>query len=230
MTTRGALALVGGREWSDGCRDFDAALLERAGTPEVVVIPAAAAFEEPDAVVESARRYFGQLGASVRPLRVLHRTEADAEEPATVVMDAGFVYLSSGSPMHLRSVLIHSRIYQAVVDAHERGAVLAASGAGGRVLCDPMVDPRGGAYTVGLGLVSGLAFFPFHDTAPAHLWERSVDLLPPEAVLAGVDEQTALVRDPEGTWKVTGAGRVSIYDAGKLAEFAQDSVIETLRM
>ncbi len=230
MTSRGALALIGGQEWNAGCRDFDAALLERAGTSEVLVIPAAAAFEQPDAVIESARHYFESLGANVRSLPVLHRDDAEADEPADVVADAAFVYLTSGSPMHLRSVLIHSRLYEAIVGAHERGAVLAASGAGGRVLCDPMVDPRGGAYTVGLGLVPGLAFFPFRDTAPAHLWERSVDLLPREAVLAGVDEQTALVREADGTWRVAGAGTVSIYDDGVLTEFGQDSVIDTLKM
>jgi cyanophycinase len=230
VTEPGTLALVGGREWNDACRDFDAALLRKAGTSEVVVVPAAAAFEQPDAVVESARRYFDALGASVRALSVLHREDAEAEEPAAVVSDAAFVYLSGGSPMHLRSVLMHSRLYEALIDAHGRGAVLAASGAGGRVLCDPMVDPRGGAYTVGLGLVSGLAFFPFHDSAPAHLWERSVDLLPREAVLAGVDEQTAMVRAPDGTWTVAGPGRVTIYDDGTLTEFGQDSVIDTLKM
>jgi len=37
----------------------------------------------------------------------------------------------------------------------EARGVLAASGAGATLVCDPMVDPRGGAYTVGLGLVSG---------------------------------------------------------------------------
>ena len=92
--------------------------------------------------------------------------------------------------------------------------MLAASGAGATVLCDPMVDPRGGAYTVGLGLVQGLAVFPYHGTAADHLRERSIDLLPSDAVLAGVDEHTALVRDGEGDWEVVGSGRVAIYRKG----------------
>jgi len=40
--------------------------------------------------------------------------------------------------------------------AYHGGGVLAASGAGATLVCDPMVDPRGGAYTVGLGVVAGL--------------------------------------------------------------------------
>lgn len=230
MSPRGTLALVGGREWEEGCSEFDAALLETSGGKEVVVVPTAAAFQDPQATVAAASAYFEGLGASVRSVDILHRREADDGEVARIVGDASFIYLTSGSPMHLRSVLIHSRLYESIVTAHTGGAVLAASGAGGRVLCDPMVDPRGGAYTVGLGLVEGMAFLPFHDTAPEHLVERSVDLLPPGAVLAGVDERTALLRDALGTWRVAGPGSVHLYSEVGVETFAQASVIDTLKM
>ncbi len=148
----GTLALIGGGEWHDGCREFDAELLARAGD-EVVVLPTAAAFEHPERVVARATDYFAGLGASVRGLSVLRR--ADAEDRANVsgVSDAGFVYIADGSPLHLRSALKDSALFEAIIAAYRKGAVLAASGAGATVLCDPMVDPRGGAYTVGLGVV-----------------------------------------------------------------------------
>ena len=110
--------------------------------------------------------------------------------------DARFVYFADGSPLHLRSVLKGSALFAALLAAYRSGAVLAASGAGATVLCDPMVDPRGGAYTVGLGLVEGLAIFPYHGSAADHLRERSIDLLPEAAVLVGIDEETALLRRP----------------------------------
>jgi cyanophycinase-like exopeptidase len=44
--------------------------------------------------------------------------------------------------------------------------------------------------------------------------ERSVDLLPAEAVLVGIDEQTALLRDGAGEWEVAGAGAVTVYRKG----------------
>jgi len=226
----GTLALVGGAEWREGCRKFDAALLEAAGTDEVLVLPTAAAFENPGRAVETARRYFEDLGARVAGLMVLGRTEADDDANATVVRGSRFVYIGGGSPMHLRSVLKGSRLWEALVEAWNAGVVLAASSAGAMVLCDPMVDPRGGAYTVGLGLLGNMPIFPHHDTAPAHLRERSMELRPDGAVLVGIDEQTALLRDPDGSWRVAGQGSVTLYGPGRdeVADYGPDSVVDGL--
>ena len=206
----GSLALVGGGEWSPGAREFDAELLARSGVEEVLVLPTAAAFEHPERVEARAAEYFAGLGATARTLPVLHRTEAEDADLAAQVRVARFVYLADGSPLHLRSVLKGSALFDALVAAYQRGGVLAASGAGATLLCDPMVDPRGGAYTVGLGVVKNLAVFPYHGSAADHLRERSIDLLPRSAVLAGVDEETALIKGSDG-WSVAGAGRVTIY-------------------
>jgi cyanophycinase len=207
----GTVALVGGDEWTEPCAPFDTRLLELAGTDEVVVLPTAAAFEHPERAVERATAYFATLGARVTGLAVTNRREAEVDANVSAIRVARFIYFADGSPLHLRSVLKGSAFYDAIVYAYGRGAVVAASGAGATVLADPMVDPRGGAYTVGLGLVSGLAVFPYHGTAAEHLRERSVDLLARDAVLVGVDEQTAIVRTGDGPWDVMGAGSATVY-------------------
>jgi cyanophycinase len=112
--------------------------------------------------------------------------------------------------------------------SYHSGGVLAASGAGATLVCDPMVDPRGGAYTVGLGVVSNVAVFPYHGTAADHLRERSVDLLPSSAKLIGIDEETALVRDPAGAWRVLGAGTVTVYEAGVAVDHRAGATITGL--
>ncbi len=219
----GTLALVGGGEWQEGTRDLDAALLEASGGNEVLVLPTAAAYEHPNRVVDAATKHFAPLGATVRSLPVLHRTEAESAEISETVRDARFVYFADGSPLHLRSVLKGSALFDAVLAAYRSGAVLAASGAGATVLCDPMVDPRGGAYTVGLGVVEGVAIFPYHGSAAGHLRERSIDLLPANAILVGIDEQTALVRRPGARWSVAGTGAVTVYRDGKASELRAGS-------
>ena len=228
--SKGTLALLGGGEWGSACRELDAQLLERSGGTEVVVLPTAAAFEHPDRAVERATTHFAGLGAKVRGLSVLRR--ADAEDPKVVASldEATFVYIADGSPLHLRSALKDSKLFEAVLQAYWRGAVLAASGAGATVICDPMVDPRGGAYTVGLGVVEGLAVFPYHGTAADHLRERSIDLLPSTATLVGIDEETALIRDPDGGWRVEGAGIVTLYDGTKSASVKAGKSVKKLQL
>ncbi len=214
----GTVALVGGDEWTEPCAAFDARLLELSGADEVLVLPTAAAFEYPERAVERAVAYFKGLGAKAQGLAVVNRRDAEADANVSAIRVARFVYIADGSPLHLRSVLKDSPFYEALVYAYGRGAVIAASGAGATVLGDPMVDPRGGAYTVGLGLVPGLAIFPYHGRAAEHLKERSVDLLAREGVLVGVDEQTALVRTADGPWEVLGAGSATVYRKGAKPE------------
>jgi cyanophycinase len=224
----GTLALLGGGEWRAGCRDFDADLLAASGAKEVVVLPSAAAYEHPGRVVERAVSYFEGLGAKVKPMMVLHRAEAEDAKVVDAVRKARFVYLSDGSPLHLRSILKASPLWDAMLGAYHAGGVLAASGAGATLVCDPMVDPRGGAYTVGLGVVANLAVFPYHGTAADHLRERSLDLLPDAATLVGIDEETALVRDPRGAWRVAGVGKVTVYSGREARTYAAGSDVTEL--
>lgn len=229
-TTRrgGTLALLGGGEWRDGCRDLDAGLIAASGAREVVVIPAAAAYEHPERVGERADAYFAPLGLKVRTLPVIGRPEAEDPKHADIVRRAKLVYIADGSPLHLRSVLKGSALFDAVLSAYHGGASLAASGAGATLVGDPMVDPRGGAYTVGLGVVPNLAVFPYHGTAAAHLRERSIDLLPSTAKLVGIDEETALVRERDGRWHVAGVGVVTVYSGREATTFASGDAVTGL--
>lgn len=224
----GTLALLGGGEWRDGCRELDGELLAASGAKEVVVIPAAAAYEHPERVGERAAAYFTALGVRVRTLPVLNRRDAEEPKHAEVVRKAKLVYLCDGSPLHLRSVLKGSALFEAVLSAYHGGAALAASGAGATLVGDPMVDPRGGAYTVGLAVVPNLAVFPYHGTAAEHLRERSIDLLPPSAKLVGIDEETALVRAPDGKWRVAGTGVVTVYEGREARTYAAGDAVPEL--
>ena len=216
----GTLALVGGAEWRTGC-DFDRELLETSGGREVLVLPTAAAYEHPERTLEAAERWFEDLGASVRAARVLTRPDALDEVHLGPISEARFVYLSGGSPMHLRSVLKDSPVWDALVTAWQSGAVLAGSGSGAMVLCDPMVDPRGGALTLGLGLVEQMAVIPHHDTWSEDKEKRTLKIAPKGLPIVGIDERSALLRDPDGRWRSAGAGGVTVYVDGRPADLAR---------
>jgi cyanophycinase len=207
----GTLALVGGDEWRQGCT-FDRDLVDEGD--EVVVLPTGAAYEHPDRLVDVASEWFAALGAQARPVMVLDR--AGANDPAHVeaVRRARVVYIAGASSMHVRSVLLHSPLWDALMAAWDEGATLAGSSAGAMVLCDPMVDPRGGAFTLGLSLISPMAAVPHADTWSEDKLHRTLQLAPPNVPVAGIDERTALLRDPAGRWRSAGAGSVTVWVDG----------------
>jgi cyanophycinase len=213
----GTLALVGGGEFTVGC-DFDRDLLDASGGAEVLVLPAGAAFEHPERLVDRAVHWFGELGATARGLPVLSRPDALAPANADEIRNARFVYLAGESAMHLRSVLKDTPTWDALVHAWQEGAVLAGSAAGAMVLTDPMVDPRGGAFTVGIGVVAPLAVVPHADTWSEDKLHRTQKLAPASTPVAGIDERTALLRAPDGTWRSAGVGTVRVWLGGHPAD------------
>lgn len=219
MTDPGTLALIGGGEWSPGC-EFDRDLLQVAASDRVVVLPTAAAYEHPERRILAAARWFAALGAEVEGLMVCSRSDAEDAGAADVVRRARFLYLSGGSPLHLRSVLKDSAVFAALREAWEGGAVVAGAGAGAMALTDPMVDPRGGALTVGLGLVDRLAVVPCSADAgqdpQGEKLHRSVVLAPAGLPVVTIPERTAIVRAPGGGWTATGEGAPSVYLNGVL--------------
>lgn len=210
----GTLALVGGGEFTEGCT-FDAELLEASDGAEVVIVPAGAAFEHPDRLVAAAASWFAELGGTAVGLPVLTRRDALDPDHADTIRRARFVYLAGGSPMHLRSVLKDTPAWDALVHAWQDGAVLAGSSAGAMVLTDPMVDPRGGAFTVGIGVVAPLAVVPHANTWSDDKLHRTQVLAPKATPVVGVDERTALLRDPDGAWHVDGVGKVRVWLGGE---------------
>jgi cyanophycinase len=201
-------------EWRDGCT-FDRDLYEESGADEVLILPTAAAYEHPQRAVDTAVAWFAGFGATARGLMVLGRRDAEDEGNVAAVRGARFLYLGGGSPLHLRSVLKDSPLWVALVEAWNDGAVLAGSSAGAMVLCDPMVDPRGGAFTLGLGLVNGLTVIPHANTWSHEKARRTFELAPAGCAVVGIDEQTAVVRGTDGTWTAAGAGHVAVWIDGK---------------
>lgn len=216
--SNGPLALVGGGEFTDGCT-FDRDLLAHGGD-DVLVLPTGAAYENPGRLVDQAVAWFERLGARARSLDVLRRPDALDDSNVKAVREAPFVYLVGDSPMHLRSVLKDTPLWEALLGGWRDGAVLAGSSAGAMVMCDPMVDPRGGAFTLGLGAVANLTVIPAFEQWSEDAVNRTRKLSPPDLAVIGVPTATALIRDPDGAWRAAGASDVTVYRNGEQADLS----------
>lgn len=211
----GPLALIGGGEWV-GDDTIDRTLVGLGGD-HVVILPTAAAYERPEAAVLVAARRYAELGATASGCMVLSRTDAEEPRFADELREARFIYLAGGSPLHLRVTLKDSLVFDALREAWHRGALIAGSSAGAMVLTDPMIDPRGGAFTVGLGLLHDVAVLPHYHGDRTMQLERTLSLAADSCAIVAIGESTGIVLLPDGTWEVTGSGPVEVFAGGRSA-------------
>jgi cyanophycinase len=146
-------------------------------------------------------------------LPVLARPDAGDAGLVRAVADARFLYLVGGSAMHLRSVVKDTPLWAALLEAWEGGAVVAGSSAAAMALCDPMVDPRGGAFTLGLGLLRQLAVITEYDTWSHERARRTFELAGAGLTVVGIERRTALVHEA-GAWRAAGVGDVVVHRGG----------------
>ena len=196
----GVLALVGGGPFQDN-DELDRRLLAEVGAELVVVLPTADAFEAPASMVAAAMSWAERLETDVEALMVLQRHDAEDAGAADVVRNARAVYLVGDSSQHLRSALKDTPVYAAVESVLAAGGLVAAVGPCASALCDPMLDQRGGAFTLGLGLVPGLAVIPGADGESEERRQRTLSLA--TTPLVELPTGSAVVRRG-GAWELVG--------------------------
>jgi cyanophycinase len=205
----GRIALVGGNEFRRNCEPMDRALLARLGKrPKVVIIPAAAAQENPGLAAENGVRYFQRLGAEAEAVMIIDAKTARQPGLAARVENADLVYFTGGDAAYLLETMRGSLTWKAAQKGWRRTRTLAGSSAGAMVLGGQMWAP-GDGWRQGLGLVPHIAVIPHHARL-ASRWNaaRLGASLPEGVILVGIDEATALAGPP---WQVLGFGEVTVY-------------------
>lgn len=176
---------------------FDAQILS-AHPGYVAILPTAEAFENPDDLVQLSVAWAKRLGITTKLCAVYSRADAREESFATIIAQAAVVYVVGDSPIHLRSTLKDTVVFDAVA-AHSCVVATAGSAA---AMCDPMVDPRGGAFALGLGLVRGVAAITESEKWPDERLQRTLSLA--NTSVAQIPTGAALIYD-NGTWSTHGA-------------------------
>lgn len=199
------MALMGGGAFTAN-DELDAQLLAAAGATKVAVLPTADAFEHPERLVAAAMNWGERLGVDIEALMVLRRVDALDPAAAEPLRGVRAVYLVGDQPLHLRSVLKDTPLFAAISDVLASGALVAAVGGSAAALCDPMVDPRGGAFTIGLGMVQSLALATEAETWSPERLHRTRELA--NTTLAVLHTGDALISE-QGAWRT--AGRPEVF-------------------
>ena len=200
----GTIALQGGGPFTSN-DELDRRLLEAAGATRVVVLPTADAFEQPADLVASAVIWGERLGVEVEALMVLQRHDAEDPGAAEVVREACAVYLVGDSALHLRSTIKDTPLFHALSEMLGEGALVTGVGSSATALCDPMLDQRGGAFTLGLGLLRGVTVVPMAETRSPERRARTLSLA--DTPVVELPTGSALVKRADG-WELVGAAEV----------------------
>ena len=212
------IGLVGSGEFTPAMADIDREILATLPRhPRVVILPTAAAGEDPEDWAYRGVEHFTRLGARTVGLMVLNWSHA--EEPANVaeVEAADLVYLSGGKPARLIAALEGSPLWRGVLLARRRGGWIVGASAGAMVLGDWSLVHAPGAghgtptvWTIGLGILQGIAVVPHYDA-----WAEAESLaqeIAPSCAVFGIAEDTAVLLD-EGHGRSLGRGSSCIRSA-----------------
>ena len=198
---------------------MDLEILSAAGParPKVLIVPTAAARQNPSKAAANGVAYFDGLGAEAEALMVLDSEGADDTGLVSRIGWADVIYLTGGDPAHLLEVLRGSRMLEAVKRAVREGAVLAGSSAGAMVLGSWMRYRRrsAGARAAGRPRQCSLITKGAARTRSPPSLRR---LRTQRAQVLGVDAGSGCLGGRDG-WRVVGKGSVVLYSLGTWRRF-----------
>jgi len=218
----GPLLIIGGAEDPDAS---DMRILPRfvelAGGSRARVLICSAATAEPASTHRGYRRVFKALGAAdVTALSFPTRADADAPSAVRALDEATGVFLTGGDQIRLTSHVAGTEFGRRLVERSRDGLLVAGTSAGAAAMPSTMIA-RGPGSTVCracVDLAPGLGLWP--DVLVDTHFDRSGRVHRVMAALAqnpgvlglGIDEDTAVEVDPDGTMRVLGRGVVTVFD------------------
>lgn len=219
------IGLVGSGEFTPTMADIDREILRSIGPdPSVVILPTAAAGENPEDWAARGVEHFLRLGARSIGLMVLERAHAEDDGNVRTMESADLLYISGGKPARLLAALEGSPLWQGFLLARRNGAWLVGSSAGAMALGDWTLvhRPEDGdgtptLWSPGLGMLQGIAVVPHFDA-----WAEAGELTAAIAnacEVFGIDEDTAVLID-RGHARVLGRGCVRLFRGAERRVFA----------
>ena len=162
------------------------------GCGSVAVVTLAAAYRRPDALLTQIGDWARALSLEHAAVRAVRRSDSLNPEVSAPIADCDGVLVLDGSPAHFVGAIKATPLLEAIVAAHARGADVLWSGAAAAAVCASMVDDRGGALTVGLGLHRGIVVAAGWEGWPRDRRRRLRRMVPDPALFMALDSGAAV--------------------------------------
>lgn len=226
--------LMGSGEFEPWSDEIEAAALDGRTGP-VAVLPTASSTEGEDVFGRWGRmalEHYATAGIDARLVPVKTREDAELEEHARALQGISMVFFSGGKPQHLAATIHGTRLWDALEDALDRGAVFAGCSAGALIASQSREQRRERGvrtgWVFGLGLVPHVSFGVHWDKVKVIPGLRSVVMsrIPSGSWFVGIDERTAILGDAH-RWRVFGLGTVMVRHAGGTEVHRTGATFET---
>ncbi|HRD60987.1 MAG TPA: cyanophycinase [Nocardioides sp.] len=229
---RGALMIIGGAEDKLRKRRILREFVAASGGPEarIAVIPTASSLG--DEIVDVYDALFRAEGAAeVIMVRPESRAEAADPERVEQLEKATGIFMTGGNQLKLSAIICGTPVGDAIVAAHERGAVVGGTSAGASIQSSHMLAFGVGGSTpkqrmtqmaAGLGLVPGTVIDQHFEQRNRYGRLLMIVAQSPQLLGIGVDEDTAAVIEDD-VLSVVGRGAVTILDPTNITTNAFDA-------
>jgi cyanophycinase len=214
--------IIGGAEDKLDAKTILSRFVRLAGGPDGHVVIVATASSLGDEATELYAEVFRSLGVDrVSSLRPLTRQEANDPAAAAELDDATGVYLTGGNQLRLSSIVGGTALGTAIIQAHERGAVVAGTSAGASAVSSHMMafgasgptpKHRMAQVGAGLGLLRNVVVDQHFEQRTRLGRLLAVVSQSPSLIGLGLDEDTAAIVYPDETFEVIGRGAVTVVD------------------
>lgn len=222
----GPVMVIGGAEDKLKERVILSRFIELAGGADARIVVISTASSLGEVATDLYRELFEHIGCGdVTGLRPLSREEANDPAAEAAVREATGIFLSGGNQLRLASVVGGTKLGAALLDAHERGVVVAGTSAGASAVSTHMVafgasgatpKHRMAQISAGLGLLKGVVVDQHFEQRTRLGRLLSVVSQSPSLVGLGLDEDTAAIIHADQTIEVIGKGAVTIVDGSQV--------------
>ena len=217
----GIIALVGGDEFRPNCISMDRHILSLVpkDKPKVVIVPTAAAHENPGLAARNGIQYFDNLGAESTSAMILNRDDANNPDAVENLHDPDIIYITGGDPWFLFETLRDTVTWEKMASLYDEGAMIAGSSAGAMVLAEKMKTRAPSHWTDALNLAKNVAILPHHEKPLSDRLKPLRKALPPHIPLLGIAPATACINTGSKIWEVVGVGTVTMYSGDSYTVF-----------
>ena len=223
---RGYLIIIGGAEDKNGSREILKEVCSKLSKDKDKLVVATVATELPEEVGNQYADIFRELGIKdVNILNVISREDAFSENNSNLLEKADMVFFTGGDQLRITSLLGGTPLFQKINEIYKKGCIFVGTSAGASVMSNVMVvsgpeeeAPRKCTLKMapGLGLINGV-IIDQHFAQRGRIGRLLTGIAEnPESLGIGIDEDTAIKVNSEGTFEVIGSGAVFVIDGSSI--------------